>query len=231
VRVVRLRDIERGVRPEVCDGNSEALVDLVLSLGTVMLNVSVLGLDVVGVQIGNCGNVGMSDFAVVTLVIVVGQNLPVKVALHVPGMVKVVLLKVVVVKSGLLIDPVKVIFPGNLGSLAGVQVHPDKAVSVHVDVNGVEIVLVETGDVSLLILDDDELVAGSVILNPVTGVDEAVLVCCEKPFAREDRSSFQLVHVLRSIPGGRQCPDRLLLILGLDGGGGGGRGAKEIPQE
>jgi hypothetical protein len=56
---------------------------------------------------------------------------------------------------------------------------------MHMD--GREVIVMQVGlDVSLLILGDDELVASRVVLDPVAGIGDAVLVCGEEPFARED---------------------------------------------
>jgi hypothetical protein len=115
-----LRDVARGIRPEVGGGYPEALLNLVGSLGAVMLNVAILGLDIVRVQVGNCRDIGVGDLAVIALIIVIGENLPVKLALHIPGVVKDIILKIVVVKSGLLINTVKVVLPGNLRGLASI---------------------------------------------------------------------------------------------------------------
>lgn len=195
------RDIAGGVRPEVCGGYPEALVDLVLTLSAIVLNVAVLGLDVVGVQIGNGRNIRMGNLAVVALIVVVGQNLPVEVTLHVPSVIEVVVVEVVMVEAGLLVDTVKVVLPGNLGGLFGIKVDPDEVVPIDVYMDGGEIVVVKVRlDVSLLVLGDDELVPSSIVLYPVARVGDAVLVRGEEPFAREDGSSLKLIHVLGSVP-------------------------------
>lgn len=183
---INLRDIEGSVRPEVGGGYPEALLDLILSLGAEMLNMAILGLDVVGVEVCNLGDLRMGDPAVIALVIVVGQNLPVEFAFHIPSVIEEVVLKVVVFESRLLIDPVKVVLPSNLGGLRCVQVHPDEAISVEVHMNSGQIFAEESLDVVLVVLANDELVAGSLVLNPVTGVGDAVLVGSEKPLAGED---------------------------------------------
>lgn len=225
--LVHSRDVAGGIGPEVGGGYAEALVDLVLALGAVMLDVAVLGLDVVGVEVGDGRNIGVGDLAVVALVVVVGQDLPVEVALHIPGVVEVVLLEVVVNESGLLVDTFEVVLPGDLGGLAGIHVDPDEAVAVDVNVDRGEIVFVESLDASLVVLDNDELVASGFVANPVTGVGDTVLVGGQEPLPGEDGSPLQLVHGLGSIPGGRQSTDRLLLLLRRRGGG----STKVIPQE
>lgn len=190
-----------------------------------MLDVAVLGLDVVGVEVGNGGNIGVSHLAVVALVVVVGQDLPVEVALLIPAVVEEVVLEIVVDESGLLVDTVEVILPGDLGGLSSIQVDPDEPVTVHVHMYRGEVIFVEGLDASLVVLDDDEFVASGFIANPVTGVGDTVLVSSEEPLPGEDRPPFQLVHGLGSIPGGRQGTDRLLSLLRRRGGG----SAKVVP--
>lgn len=220
---IYLRDIERGIRPEVGCGNSEALRDLVGSWGAVMLDVTALGLDIVGIEVGDCGDIGVGDLAVITLIVVVGQNLPIEIALHIPGMVKDVILKVVVLEPGLFIDTVKVIFPGNLGDLASIQIDPDETIPVNVHVDRREVAVMESFDASLVVPDDRKAISSYLVCNPVTSVGNTVLMGCEKPFPGEDRSSLKLVHVLRPVPGRRKRTDRLLLVLDWNS-----RSAKEV---
>jgi hypothetical protein len=195
-----------------------------------VLDVAVLGLDVVGVQVGDGWDIGVCDLAVVAFVVVIGQNLPVEVTLHIPSVVEEVVIEIVVVETGLLVDTVKVVCPGDLGSLLGVEVDPNEAIAIDVHMNGRKVVIMKVGlDISLLILRDDELVASSIVLDPVAGVGDAVLVCRKEPFAREDGSSLKLVHVLGGIPGSRKGANRcLVLLLDLRGRGG---STEEIPQE
>ena len=114
------RDVERGIGPEVRGRDAESLGDLVGSGRAVVLNVAGFGLDVVRVEVGDCGNVRVGDLAVVALVVVVGEDLPVELALHVPGVVEDVVLEVVVFEARLLVDAVEVVFPGYFGDLFGV---------------------------------------------------------------------------------------------------------------
>lgn len=192
-----------------------------------MLNMAVLCLDIVGVEVGDFGDVRVGDLAVVALIIIVGQDLPVEVALHIPGVVECIILEVVVVESGLLIDTGKVVLPGNLGNIASVQVDPDKTipVNVHMDRRG-EIVVEECFDASFLILEDDEFIANDIISNPVTGVGDTVLMGSEKPFSGEYRAPFELKHALGGVPGSGQSTDRALLVLRRSSGS-----TKEVPQE
>lgn len=221
------RDVEGCIRPEVCSGDSEALVDLVLPCGTVMLDMTVLGLDMVGVEVGDCGNVRVRDPAVVTFVIVVGQNLPVELAIHIPGMIKDVILKVIVLEPGLLIDTIKVVLPSNLGGLACVQVYPDETISVNVSMDRIEVVVVEGTNAAFAVFGDDEFIANDTILNIVTRVGDSGLMSSKEPFPGEDRSSLELEHVLGRVPRSGQSTDWLLLVLRRRRSG----GTKEVPQE
>lgn len=186
LEVVYLRDVEGGIGPEVGGCDAESLVDLVLTGGTVVLDVAVLRLDVIGVQIGNCGDVRVGNKAVVALVVVVGENLPVEFSLHVPGVVKVVLIEVVVLESGLLIHTIEVVLPGDLRCFASVHVDPHEAIEIDVGMGGEKVTGMESTDVSLQIAGDEELVAGSVILDTVAGVGNAGLVGGKKPLASKD---------------------------------------------
>lgn len=220
-------DVERGIGPEVGGSNAEALINLILSLGTVVLDMAIFGLDIVGVEIGDGRDIGVSDLAVVALIVVIGENLPVEVAFHVPCVVEVVLIEVVVLEARLLIDSLEVVLPSYLWGRASIQVDPDEAVSVNVSVDGSEIAAVASLDISLMVFHDNEFVASGVILDPVARVGNAGLVGGEKPLAGEDRSSFKLVHSLGGVPGGGKSTDRRVLVVLRRRSG----GTKEVPQE
>jgi len=222
------RDVERGVGPEVGSGNSEAFFDLVLSGSTVVLDVAVLGLDVVGVEIGNCWDIGVGNETVVALIVVVGEDLPVEVSFHIPGVVEAVVFEVVVLESRLLVDAFEVVLPGDLGSFTGIQVHPDKSIAIEVGVSREKITGVECTDVSLQVSGDDELVTGGIILHAVTGVGDTVLVGGEKPLPAKDGSLFKLVHGLRCVPGSGKSSGRRLALLCW---GWGSSRAEVIPQK
>ena len=222
-------NVEGCIGPEVGGGDSEALLDLILTCGTEMLDMAVLDLDMVGVEVGNCGDVGVRDPAVVAFVIVVGQNLPIKVALHIPGMIKDVILEVVVLEPGLLINTVKVVLPSNLGGPLCVQVHPDETISVNMSMDRVEVVVVEGTNASFAVFGDDEFIANDIILNIVTRVGDSVLVSSKEPFAGENRPSFKLEHVLGRVPGSGKSTDGFLLVFRVFRRSSGG--TKEVPQE
>lgn len=222
------RDVGGSIGQVVCDSNAEATVNLILALSTKVLDVLLLSLDPVRVEVGNGGDVRVSDLAVVTLVVVVGEDLPVVVTLHLPDVVEVVVVKVVVREALVGVKVVKVILPGDLGNLGAVHVDPDEATSINLDVDGEKTVLllvkasagiavvallrsdngegtesgnvVEGVDVLILILGDDKLEVGNLILEPVASVGETSLVCGEEPLLGEDGALLKLVHLNRSVP-------------------------------
>lgn len=77
----------------------------------------------------------MSGLAVVTLVVVVSEDLPIVVPVHLPGVIKDIVIKVEVFVLLLGIGTLKVILPRNLGRFFGVKVDPDEAIVVNVGVN------------------------------------------------------------------------------------------------
>lgn len=234
------RDVEGGIRPEIGSSDAEPLVNLILSGSAEVLDMAIFGLDVVRIQISDGGDIRMRNEAVITLVIVIGKDLPVEVSLHVPGVIEVIFIEVVVLEAWLLIYPVEVILPSYFGCLAGVHVDPDKAIAVDVGVRGKEITSMECRNISLHIPGDDKLIASSVIFHHVAGVGDTGLVGGEKPFTAEDGPLLELIHGLRGVPGGWECPDRLIAFFwgwsrgrctGWCRGRCWGTGAEVIPQE
>ncbi|KAI6765722.1 hypothetical protein HG530_006792 [Fusarium avenaceum] len=217
------RDVGGGIGKVVSDSNAESAVNLILSLSTKVLDVRLLCLDPVGVEVGNGGDIRVSNLAVVALVVVVGEDLPVVVTLHLPDVVEVVVVKVVVREALVGIEIVKVILPGDLRDLGTVHVDPDEATGINLDVNGKKTVLglvkagagitvvtllrsdngesteagdvVEGVDVVVLILGNDKLEVGDLILEPVAGLLESGLVCGEEPLLGEDGTLLELVHL------------------------------------
>ena len=223
--VIYLRHVERSIRPEVGRGYPEALLDLFGFLRTEMLDVAILGLDVVRVEVGDGGNIRVGDLTVVAFVVIVGEDLPVEVALLLPSVIKCVLLKVIVLEPRLLVDPFKVILPRHFGRLARIHVDPDKTIPVNVRVNRSEILLVESFDASLVV-DNDKLVPSGLVWSHVPRVRESMLVCSEEPLPGEDGSLFELVHRLRRVPASGKSTHRRLLVLRSHRGG-----TEEVPQE
>lgn len=139
--VIDLRDVHGSIREVVGAGNEETVGNLLWRRVAIVLDVLSLGPDKVRVEIGNLGNIGMGTLAVVALVVVVCENLPVVVTLHLPGVVKLIVLKVVLLEAGLRVDALKVFVPRNLGRIFAIKVDPDEALVVNVDVDREKTVL------------------------------------------------------------------------------------------
>lgn len=198
-----IRDIEGRVRPEIGGGYPEPLFNLFGSLGAKVLNVAILSVHIVGVEVGDGWDVGMGDPAVVTLIVVIGKNLPVEIALHVPGMIKDIVFKVVVIKARLFVNPVKVILPGHLGHVSSIQIDPNEAVSVDMEMDWDIVVSVESAEATLIVSVNHELIASHLVRHPVPTFGDTMLMSSEKPFPREDRSSFKLVKCRGGVPRSR----------------------------
>lgn len=230
VAIDNLRDVEGSIWPEVSGGNAESLSNLIFSRSTVVLNVAILRLDVVRVEIGNGGNIGVGNLAVIALVVVIGKNLPVEVTLHIPGVIEIIFIKVVILEARLLIGTFKVIFPGNLRGLGSIQVDPNEAIAVKVHVDRRKLVAQECLNLALVIFGNNELVTGGIIADPITGVGDAGLVCGEEPLAREDRPALEIIHGLGSIPGGGKSANGGLVLLCILNWGS-RSSTEEIPEE
>lgn len=217
------RDIGRGIGEVICDSDAESAVNLVLSLGTEVLDVRLLCLDPVRVEVGDGGDIRVSDLAVVALVVVVGKDLPVVVALHLPDVIELVVVKVVVGEALMCVKVVKVILPGDLRGLSAVHVDPDEATSINLNVDGEKTILllvkasagitvvtllrsddgegteagdvVESVDVTILVASNDKLEVGHLILEPVTSVRDSGLVSGKEPLLGEDGALLKLVHL------------------------------------
>lgn len=195
------RDIEGRVRPEIRGGYPEPLFNLFRSLGAKVLDVAILGVHIVGVEVGDGWDVRMGDSAVVTLIVIIGKNLPVEVALHVPSVVKDIVFEVVVIEARLFVNAVKVILPSHFGHVSSIQIDPDKAVSVNMEMDWEVVVFVESAEATSMVFINHELIASDVVRHPVTDIGDTMLVSCEKPFPREYRSSFKLVEGMGGVPG------------------------------
>ena len=114
-----------------------------------MLDDTAVSLNTISAQVGNLGEIRVGGQAVVALVVVVSQELPVVVASHLPSVVELVVVKVVVLQPLRLIDASKLRVPGNLRPLTSIEVHPDEAGVVNVNMDREEAVdrLVEAGEV------------------------------------------------------------------------------------
>ncbi len=130
--VLHLRDVHRCVREEVGWCNFEAAGNLFWRGHGVMLNIAVLGLHLVGAQVGNGRNVWVRNLAVVTFVIVIGEDFPVVFALHLPSMIINVIVEVVILKSRLGIHATKIVIPGYFRRRLAIQIDPDESIVINV---------------------------------------------------------------------------------------------------
>lgn len=106
-----------------------------LVLDVVALRVAV---DVVGLEVDETScEIGVGSCAVVALVEIVREDLPVKRTDKVPGVVELVVIEVELVKPVLLVDVIKSVLPRYLGLLVGVHIDPDESVSVDAHVDGI----------------------------------------------------------------------------------------------
>lgn len=67
-------------------------------------------------------------------------------------------------------------------------------------------------DLARAVADDDEVVAGDVVAEPVAGLLEARVVGHHEPPPREDGAPLEVVKVIGAVPRGRQGADGLLLV-------------------
>lgn len=146
-----LRHDHGGHGEVVCAGSVETLRNLLGGGFTVVLNVSIFGVAVEGIEIQELGDVGVGGWAVVTFVEVISQNFPVVVSLELIGMIQIIVFEVVVLVSLLRVDVLEMFFPRNLGDLLCIEVNPDEAVHVNLDVNSEQVVLVLVEAIEILI--------------------------------------------------------------------------------
>lgn len=136
-----LRDVHGGIGEAEVGGNLQTSFDHLALRVREVLNVSTLGFNGVSGEVRDLWNVRMRGFTMITLVVVVGQNLPVPVALHVPRVVVPVVVEVVVIQPLLLVDDTEVILPCDLRLLTAIQVDPNETALVDVDMDGQKAVL------------------------------------------------------------------------------------------
>lgn len=129
------RDVAGGVREVVCRCHDQSHVPLLGLCGHIVDDISSPRLDIIGFEVSHRRNVGVSSLAVVTLVVVVGQNLPIVVSVHLPSVVEDVVIEVEVLILLLGISAGEVVFPRYLWCVFGVKVDPNEAVVVNVLVN------------------------------------------------------------------------------------------------
>lgn len=136
-----LRDIVRDVREVISWCDSQASLCLLRSCSDIVNNVSTPSLDIVGLKISHRRNVWVSRLAVVAFVVVVGQDLPVVRTVHLPAVIKDVVVKVEFTVLFLLIGTEEVVFPLDLGNGFGIEVDPNETIAVNVYMNGKQAIL------------------------------------------------------------------------------------------
>lgn len=146
---MHLPDVHGGIGEIGGAGNRKATLDLLWRRVAKVLDVAARGVDVGGAEVRNAGNIRTGRLAVIALVVVVGQDFPVVLSLQLPGVVELVVLKVVGSEPLLLLGAVKGVGPGNFRLRTGVQVHPDESILVNVDMERQKAVggLVESSEI------------------------------------------------------------------------------------
>lgn len=115
--------------------NDQSLVPLLRFCGNIVNDVSTLRLNVVSLQVSHRRDIGVCCLAVIALVIVVSQDLPVIVAVHLPGVVEDIFIEVEVLVLLLGVGAGEVVLPRHLRRFFGVKVDPDEAIVVNVGVD------------------------------------------------------------------------------------------------
>lgn len=131
-----LRDVVRDVREVIGWCDSQASLCLLRSCSNIVNNISTPGLDIVGLEVSHCRNVWVGRLAVVAFVVVIGQDLPVVRTIHLPGVVKDIVVKVEFTVLLLLIGTEEVILPLDFGDGFGIKVDPNETIAVNVNMDG-----------------------------------------------------------------------------------------------
>lgn len=131
----------RDVGEVVCWRNSQASLSLFRPRGDIVDNVSTPRLHIVGFQVSDSRNVWVRRLAVVALVVVIGQDLPVIGPLHLPAMVENVVFEVKLLILFLFIGTEEIILPRDLGYSFSIKVDPDEAIAVDVYMNWQQTIL------------------------------------------------------------------------------------------
>ena len=152
-------------------------IPLLRLCGNIVNDVASLRLHIVSLQVSDGWNVGMSGLAVVALVVVVGQDLPIVVPVHLPGVVKDVVIEVEVFILLLGITPSKVILPVHLRRVLGVEVDPNEAVVIYMGVNAEQPILGLVETLKLLVARRLRQVSAEAIRPAVVSVDDLVSSC------------------------------------------------------
>lgn len=206
-----LGDVDGGVGEEVGGGDEETLLDHLLGGGTVVHQVALVGVHDVGLNVGEVAEIRVGDAAVVALVVVVTEQLPVDSEVHLPGVVVLIGVPGVHLETLLGVGATVLLFPRGLGSLTTIKVDPDKVSAVDVDVNGentvgVDIKVldifsdVERSNVSIAVAAQNIVESADLITAPVAGVGKAGDMGGEEPLLGEDGTSLKLVQLWGNVP-------------------------------
>ena len=77
----------------------------------------------------------MCRCTVIAFVVIVSQNLPIVVSIHLPDMVELIFIKFELLESFLRVDTGKIVFPSYLWLLLAIQIDPDETIDIDVKVN------------------------------------------------------------------------------------------------
>lgn len=134
------QDDNRGVGVEICACKLETGLLLLLGLNARVLDPFLVGITLHLSKVGKSGQIRMRRGTVIALIEVVCENLPVVVSLHAVLVVENIVLKLDLVQSLLLVDAVEMLLP-RLWVVGAVEVDPDEAIGIDLEVNLEETVL------------------------------------------------------------------------------------------
>jgi hypothetical protein len=140
--VGNLRDGHRDIGKVIGAQCVQSLIELFWGIFAVVLDVAALEIAVKRVEVEKGRNVRVRRGAVVALVEVVRQGLPVVLAVELVGVVQLVVAKVHLAVPLLHVDVLEVLVPAHLGLFLGVHVDPDEAVLVNLGVDPEQPVLI-----------------------------------------------------------------------------------------
>lgn len=135
-----LCDIYGGIGEEICCWDFEFFGDLFFSWVVKVVDICVFGFDFVGVEVGDCGDIGMCCWVVIVFIVVIGENFLVVVVIYFLGVVEYIVVKVVGWIMFLCVDVFKVVFLSYFWSFFFVKVYLDEVVDIDVGVDVEEVV-------------------------------------------------------------------------------------------
>lgn len=174
------RDVAGDVREVVGRCHDQSQVPLLRLCGNIVDDVASPRLDIVRLEVSHRRNVGMGGLAVVALVVIVGQYLPVVVTVHLPGVVKDIVIEVELFVLLLGISASEVILPCHLWRVFGVKVDPDEAIVVNVGVNAEQPVLGFVKTLKLLVTRSLRQVPAETVRPAMVSVYDYVSSCSLK---------------------------------------------------